>query len=204
MDLPQAYHEDPHFMKNLKEHVITQDHRKAHNQQQLYLMLYIEFLMHNVGTSILKAAEYADAKFADGTLAKSRFISPGWRRIQKLFADAISNKDSVNDISDGDDTATAVFVGDSLKASKDPEHLPPANVWQRFTNGFRSISTLLASPQSHFAFRCATATISIGLIAYLRETQNFFFVQRGTWALIMVVGRCARALHGADCLIRDC
>lgn len=79
-----------------------------------------------------------------------------------------------------------VYLGDSLKVRKDPEHLPAANAWERTGNGVRIISGFLKSPESAYGFRVACATMSIGIVAYLRETQSFFVTQRLVWAMIMV------------------
>ena len=187
IDLPASHWDNPEVHFSLKDHFKnTESVRKVHNQQQLYLILYIEYLIFLIGTSILKAVNYADAKYADGTFAKNRFIFPGFRRLQKLISETLTNRDSVNDMTDGDNTGTNIWIGDSLKTRKDPEHLPPANVYQKVTNHFRGFSALLASPQSSFAFRAATATISIGILAFIHETQHFFLNQRGVWAMIMI------------------
>ena len=79
-----------------------------------------------------------------------------------------------------------VDLGDSLKAKRDPEHLPATNAWQKFGDGVRSMSGFLSSAESAFGFRVACATMSIGIMAYLKDTQNFFVTQRLVWAMIMV------------------
>jgi hypothetical protein len=118
-------------------------------------------------------------------MKKKRLILPGIRRIRKLFESAWS-KEEDTDYGIEDGQMTSIYMGDSLKARKDPEHLPPANAYEKVTNYIRVIPKTLASPQSSFAFRCAVATMSLGILAYLRQTHAFFLKQRLMWAMIML------------------
>lgn len=186
IDLPSSFWADPEAQHSWKDtQSMTESIRQTQNQQQLYLILYMEYLMYSIGCAILKMVKYADSKVADGTLKKNRFINPGTRRLKKLFMDIIANKDQEHILTDGDSTSTSVWMGDSLNARKDPEHLPPNNIWEKFTDHLRGISKFLASPASAFAFRAAVATISIGVLAFIRQTHNFFLQQRVLWAMIM-------------------
>jgi hypothetical protein len=186
IDLPPTFFNSPHAEYRWKDSKSMSDSvRQTQNQQQLYLILYMEYLMHSIGKAILKASQYADSKVADGTLSKTRFINPGPRRIQKLFADLFVNKDSDNIMRDGESTGTSIWLGDGLNVRKDPEHLPPATAWQKGTNWIRAIPQALASEASTFGFRAAVATMSLGVLAYIEQTHRFFQDQRVVWALIM-------------------
>jgi len=50
----------------------------------------------------------------------------------------------------------------------------------------RMISHVLASPESAFGFRCACATMSVAIVAYLQHTQTFFTRERLFWSQIMI------------------
>lgn len=141
--------------------------------------------MYSIGLAILKMVKYADSKVADGTLKKKHFINPGPQRIRKLFEDIFRNKDQEHMLTDGDTTGTSVWMGDSLNVRKDSEHLPPKNIYEKVTNHLRGVSRFFASDASAFAFRAAVATMSIGILAYIRQTQSFFLQQRILWAMIM-------------------
>lgn len=82
-------------------------------------------------------------------------------------------------------TDTNVRLGDAFRRRRDPEHLPPQNAWERFTDQFRQIAHFFKSPASKFGFRVAVATMSIAVINCLRDTQIFFTQQRLFWAQIM-------------------
>lgn len=159
--------------------------RSKLNQHQLYLILYIGFLTYNIGQMVLKLAEWADARHEDGTMTKKRIINPGWRRIRKLVMEAFQKSDNDETLSDGVNGGTNIFLGDGLKQVKDPEHLPPTSLYQKLTDRLRAIPRLLHSEAASFAFRAAVAAMSIGILAYIRQTRTFFLEQRGMWAMIM-------------------
>lgn len=185
LKLPQSFWDDPAQQYSIKDLSDESTVRQRENQQQLYLILYLRFLVWSTGNAILSMVHFADAKVADGKMKKKRLILPGIRRIRKLFESAWS-KEEDTDYGIEDGQMTSIYMGDSLKARKDPEHLPPANAYEKVTNYIRVIPKTLASPQSIFAFRCAVATMSLGILAYLRQTHEFFLKQRLMWAMIML------------------
>jgi len=161
--------------------------RKA-DQRQLYTLLYVMFLLNSIGRSTIEFVKFADEH--DQATAKSKFIWPGGKRFKKwiksIFSSQDANQDDETTVAGSDRSNTTVYMGDAYKSKKDPEHLPPANAWERFGNVIRSISHFLGSPESAFGFRAACATMSIAIIAFLRPTQTFFVENRLVWALIMV------------------
>jgi hypothetical protein len=79
-----------------------------------------------------------------------------------------------------------IYLGDSLKIPKDPEHLPPRNFGQVMGNKLRIIPKLLGSDAVKFGVRVAIATMSIGIMDFLKDSHHFFISQRVVWALIMM------------------
>jgi Putative ER transporter, 6TM, N-terminal/Fusaric acid resistance protein-like/Aromatic acid exporter family member 2 len=183
--VPSSFWDDPSQQYSMKDLPDESAVRKRENQRQLYLILYLRFLTWSTGNAILKMVRFADSKVADGTMKKKRLILPGVRRIRKLFESAWS-KEEDTDLGIEAGQMTNIYMGASLMAKKDPEHLPPANVFEKLTDYIRVIPKILASPESSFGFRCAVATMSIGILAYLRQTEAFFLKQRLLWALIML------------------
>ncbi|KAA6406487.1 MAG: hypothetical protein FRX48_09758 [Lasallia pustulata] len=158
------------------------------SQRQLYLVLYLEFLLWSTGNSILDLVRFADSKVRDGTTSKKHWVVPGMKRLRKWAMNAFKPEDSSTEHTPDSSEVGSNFIaaGDSLQMQKDPEHLPPTNVWQRLGNAVRSASHILGSPESAFGFRVACATLSVGIVAYLRGTQHFFVEQRLFWAMIMI------------------
>ncbi|KAF1921458.1 hypothetical protein BDU57DRAFT_544942 [Ampelomyces quisqualis] len=161
---------------------------RKRDQRQLYVLLYVIFLLNSIGRSTLEFVTFADEH--DQAKAKSKVMWPGAKRFKKwiksIFSSQDANQDDETTIAGIDRSNTTVYMGDAYKSRKDPEHLLPANAWEKFGNGIRSISHFLRSPESAFGFRAACATMSIAILAFLRDTQTFFVEQRLVWALIMV------------------
>ena len=185
---PSTFWDDNHQEHSAKGQTLSTDAgRQRSNQQQLYLILYVEFLTWSIGKSILKMVRFADSKVEDGTMKKIHLIIPAWRRLRKwcmsVFKQSDDHGGGIDDFEMGDGN---VWIGDSLKAKKDPEHLPPSNFLEKTTDWIRTIPAFLQSAEAAFAFRVAVATMSVGILTYLRQTQAFFLRQRGLWSLIMV------------------
>ena len=158
----------------------------AYDRKRLYIILYLNFLIYTTGRSVLGLVRFADAKVADGTMKRARWISPGWRRLKEWIVSLFTVEDSSMADHTPDNEGTSVDVGDSYHKKKDPEHLPPATRWERLTSGFGAISKFFSSPASGFGLRVVVATMSLGILAYVQPTQAWFLHQRGIWGLIMV------------------
>jgi Fusaric acid resistance protein-like len=131
----------------------------------------------------LELVKFADSKNADKAMKHSRLIFPQGRYLSRkvhLSADE-------GNTSDGESVARDNDSSSAQEGLSDPEHLPPANSWERAGNSLRSISHFLASDQSVFGFRAAAASFTVAIPAYLHQTQDFFFQQRLIWALIVIV-----------------
>lgn len=159
--------------------------RNKLNRHQLYLILYVNFLSSSVGRSVLSLVRYADSLVEDGTMSRKRFINPGWRRLRKLMQDAFTHSSSDETLAAEVNGGSNVFLGDALNQRRDPEHLAPTNAYEKATELLRKVPALFQSEASSFAFRVVFATMSIGIVCFIRETRNFFLTQRGLWALIM-------------------
>ncbi|KAJ3561770.1 hypothetical protein NPX13_g8816 [Xylaria arbuscula] len=157
------------------------------DQEQLYVLLYIETLMEAAGEGVLRFVQFADSKVADGTMETKRLIVPKPKVLRKWIESVFSEEDERQE-NDGDlfeSGMAIIYMGDSF-AKKDPEHLPPTNSWQRAGNALRAVSKFFSSEESAFGFRCACATLTVGIVAFLENTHAFFQEQRLVWAMIII------------------
>ena len=174
---------------NIDEGTTDPSHfRSERDQVQLYIILYMENLMHASGEAVQDLVDFADEKVAEGTMSKKRFIAPTIHRLRKWFKAVFSNEDSsAEQTPDVMETgANLVHFGNAYNRKKDPEHLPPETTWERFGNGLRKLTKFFGSEESAFGFRVACATMTIGIVAFLEETQHFFMEQRLVWAMIII------------------
>ncbi|KAF2758020.1 hypothetical protein EJ05DRAFT_438934 [Pseudovirgaria hyperparasitica] len=155
------------------------DAATVHRQRQLFVLLHIEHLFWSSSNAFV-----ALVRHCDGKRLQKHIIYPSWKRVRKWlfsvgrFADPTNDDDGLADVSD-------VLYGEAFNPRKDPERLPAKTSWQRFGASFRRVPTLLRSEHSVFGFRIACAIMSIGIAAFLEETQNFFVRQRLFWAAII-------------------
>ncbi|SCO80714.1 uncharacterized protein FRV6_04927 [Fusarium oxysporum] len=156
------------------------------NQAQLYVILYIQQLMHVAGDALQDLVAFADKKIEDGTMKHKRLIFPTERRLLKWLMSVFKGQDSSVKQNQDILETNNIDYGDSLNHKKDLEHLPATNIWQHFGNWLRRILLLLGSKESHFGFRVAAATMTVGILAFLEQTQQFFQDQRLDWAMITI------------------
>jgi hypothetical protein len=148
----------------------------------------MEHLLYSTGTSITEFVQFADKAVEDGSMKKNRLIVPGQRRIKKWIL-SIGREDTSVDTESPDSMeagANNVYLGAGFNPKKDPEHLPPVTAWQHFGNIIRTIPRFLGSTESSFGFRVACATLTVGIVAFLKDSQMFFIEQRLVWAMIII------------------
>ncbi|KAI9375034.1 MFS transporter [Aspergillus egyptiacus] len=150
----------------------------------MFLLLYMSQLQDKLLTTVLDVIKFADGKIADGTMARGRLICPLGRSIQ-TWCSIPSNASDPGRRPSSPVTSSALNQEIQPTRHPDPEHLPPANGWERASAKLRL--DLVRSDQSVFGFRVAAASICVGILAYLHQTQEFFLRQRGMWVMIVIV-----------------
>ncbi|KAJ6109216.1 hypothetical protein N7486_001450 [Penicillium sp. IBT 16267x] len=158
------------------------------SRRQLYLFLYMEQLLYSTGQNVLGFVQYADGVAAKGKLSRTRLIIPGAKRTWKWAKTFMSAPDHNEDDNMGDihTQSSSLELGEAYRHRKDPEHLPPSNLFQKVGDKIRVLPRFLRSLESSYGFRVACATMTIAVIAFLHDTQDFFTQQRLVWAMIMV------------------
>lgn len=143
--------------------------------------------MTQTAEAALDFVNFADEKVASGSMAKNRLILPTSKRIRKWIVSMFSDNDqSAENSADIFNAPSVVYIGDGFSAKRDPEHLPPANAWERMGNCLRFMNKFFGSEQSMFGLRVACATMTIGIINFLEDSQAFFMKQRFVWAMIII------------------
>ncbi|KAJ5979646.1 hypothetical protein N7481_006944 [Penicillium waksmanii] len=156
--------------------------------QEFFLILYMAHLQDDLLTATMKLVNFADSKVVDGTMVRGRLIFPR----QKSIRDWLSLSHGKDSQSLQENRRSSVDPADIDRTERDtrfpdPEHLPPANIWEKGSAVLRVISHALKSDESTFGFRVAAASFSVGILAYLHQTQDFFIRQRCIWAMIVIV-----------------
>lgn len=156
-------------------------------KEELLVALSLENLEDTALAAVHDLVNLAEQMEQAGKMQRARLILPGaaqliaWLSFNTLYSGTTSqNHDSVEEEPDDPDAR-------HLEELSDPEHLPASSTWQRLGNRLRSLSHMMSSDQSVFGFRAACASFTVGILAYLHQTQHFFTEQRLVWAMIVVV-----------------
>jgi hypothetical protein len=191
IELPDDFFTNPEVMKNFQDpdwlKLDFDPALRARSRRQLYICLYMEFLLWSIGRRVYDLVIFAETARVAGKLGKKRLIVPGSKTLKKWFksffkADADSSE---NQQMEGSDEMTRVHLGSAYTRKKDPMHLPPQNAWERIGDRIRKLAQFFGSPESVFGARVALATMCIAVVAYLRDTQVFYTQNRIFWAQIM-------------------
>lgn len=155
-------------------------------RQRLFVILYLDHLMHCTGLAILNFVNYADYLSKSATFSQARVILPNSKtsvqRSQKFHT--VTDSALNENLENGSQTMP---INHTIQPHNyDIEHLEATNKWQKFGNSIRTIPRFLRSPESLFGFRVACATLSVGIVAFLHQSQIFFREQRLVWAMITV------------------
>lgn len=191
VELPPDFFDDPYRKDFQAPAWMNEDVRYPERQRlrrQLFLCLHWEYLQFNVNRRVYDLILCVEGLQASGKLSKTRLVVPGYKRLRKWLLGLFSHENEAQDdqqIDTGGNTIT-VYLGEAFKKRKDPEHLPPANAWERSSDMLRKVAHFFASPASAFGFRVACATMSIAIVAFLRDTQTFYTRERLFWSQIMI------------------
>lgn len=157
-------------------------------RQEFFLILYMGHLQDDLLATTLKLAKFADNKVADRTMTRGRLIFPKQRSIRDwLSVSHGRNGQSSPESRQSSLNPLDINLAERQTSFPDPEHLPPANIWEKGSAILHTISRIIKSDQSLFGFRVAAASFSVGILAYLHQTQDFFIRQRCIWAMIVIV-----------------
>ncbi|KAK1142624.1 hypothetical protein N8T08_007428 [Aspergillus melleus] len=152
-------------------------------RQEFFLILYMGHLQETLLKATLDLVKFADSKIADGTMKHNRVIFPKQNSIREWISLNPEKKESDSPPNRRQSSPANPPAGQF----PDPEHLPPANVFEKGSTILRVISRVIRSEQSLFGFRVAAASFSVGILAFLYQTQDFFIHQRCIWAMIVIV-----------------
>jgi hypothetical protein len=119
---------------------------------------------------------------------KKRLVLPTWKQMKKWFWASLSREDRELDYYQYSRRSGTVriYLDDVLQTGTDPEHAPPQSTWEKIGDNFRRGFHFFGSPESVFGFRVAVATMTVSLVAFLRNSQHFYIQQRLIWGSIMI------------------
>ncbi|PGH20375.1 hypothetical protein AJ80_03643 [Polytolypa hystricis UAMH7299] len=157
--------------------------RSSALQREYFLTLYMLYLQNMVVDATLALAKFAHTKVVDRTMAQHRLIYPDNFIVGTWFSPSPEPQE--------DSTVFSAYnqPREDNEGNKvaDPQHLVPANIWERGSGYVGRVVRLVGSDLSMFGFRVSVASFCVAILAFLDQTQEFFIRQRGVWAMIVIV-----------------
>ncbi|CAI4215630.1 unnamed protein product [Parascedosporium putredinis] len=138
-------------------------------QHEYCLALYLFYMEDLVANSVYSLVSFAKSKVDDGTMSRSRLIYPtfleyyrhdGEPREEEEESSVYSNCSVPREFQDG---ATVT----------DPIHLIPTHFWERWAGKLGKVARFLGSDLSMFGLRVAAASLCLGIVALLQDSQEF-------------------------------
>lgn len=114
---------------------------------------------------------------------KKIFIYPSLPALKEWVFDCFSTDRDAIDITG--ETSTTRFSSSDFQP-RDPEHLPPRNLYEKVGTYLRTVYYFIGSEDSALGLWAACATMTIAILAFLKNTHVFFINQRVVWASVSI------------------
>ncbi|PNP39586.1 hypothetical protein TGAMA5MH_08605 [Trichoderma gamsii] len=169
-----------------------------YNTLRYFLFLHSQTILSSLGEEFLKLLIFVDDCY---THPKKLLIPPFFYPrywIERLIGLRATQRDSASLKSDAQ---TSIKLGASFYDPKNPDHLPPSNLMETIGDYIRKISAIFRSDHAAYGLRGACAIMTVGIIAFLHDSQDFYFAQRFLWALFAIVLSMARTTGSSTFLL---
>lgn len=180
----ELVHNDPRQVINMLNESQICDRCQHHIQEVVSIEERAHFVLWHSSRAVVQMVEFADGMVNSGHLQRKHVIVPSWHAMYQwwfmMFANPESTSQDHSEEMEGHVPLSAVRTRDHRRFSAQP-------YVEAVAKRVRAVPRLLGSPHSMFGFRTMCASMSIGIIAYLRDSHDFFVRQRVIWALIMTM-----------------
>lgn len=190
---PEFIENFTHYLKDFsrRKHEIEQLVKKSEEadgsaeehsgiQNEYCLALYLFYMEDLVADAVDSLVSFAKGKVDDGTMRRGRLIHPTLLEWYNHAGESDEEPSVYSDFSQPRDLDEGTKV-------TDPSHIEPANAWERWAATIARLPRFLGSDLSMFGLRVACASLCLGIVALLQDSQEFFIRQRGIWAMVVVV-----------------
>ncbi|KAL7917238.1 hypothetical protein ACQKWADRAFT_324807 [Trichoderma austrokoningii] len=169
-----------------------------YNTLRYFLFLHSQTILSSLGEEFLKLLIYVD----DCYTHPKRLLIPRYLRPRHWTERFCSSKGMEQESAfHKSDVQTSIKLGSSFYDPKNPDHLPPSNFMETIGDYIRQISSIFRSDHAAYGLRGACAIMTVGVIAFLHDSQDFYFAQRFLWALFAIVLSMARTTGSSTFLL---
>ncbi|PTB50194.1 hypothetical protein M431DRAFT_95903 [Trichoderma harzianum CBS 226.95] len=168
------------------------------NTLRYFLFLHSQTLLSSLGNELLNLLTFLDDCYSrpkrllippvlHPSYWVERFVNLGGIRLESTSQDA--------------EKQTNVELGPAFYSPKNPDHLPPSNLMETIGDYIRKIPSVFRSDHAAFGLRVACAIMTIAIIAFLHDSQNFYFRHRFLWSLFAILLSMARTAGSSTFLL---
>lgn len=177
-------HDNPMEIIQMLETTKICDQCRHYIQKMVSIEQRAHFVLWHSSRAIVRLVEFTRDKFDSGFLQRKHIILPSYDTLLKWWFDMFRNPESTSHDHSSDMES---HIPLTVVHTRDHRYFSAESYIEAVAKQIRAIPRLLRSPHSIYGFRTLCASMSIGIIAYLRDTHNFFVRQRVIWALIMTM-----------------
>ncbi|KAH8123452.1 hypothetical protein ACSS6W_007516 [Trichoderma asperelloides] len=169
-----------------------------YNTLRYFLFLHSQTILSSLGEEFLKLLVYFDDCYTHSKrLLIPPFLQPRYW-IERFIPPGSIRRDGTSQTTGAQ---TSIKLGSSFYNPKNPDHLPPSNFMETIGDYIRKISSIFRSDHAAYGLRGACAIMTIGIIAFLHDSQDFYFAQRFLWALFAILLSMARTAGSSTFLL---
>lgn len=99
------------------------------------------------------------------------------------------------------DVQSNVELGSAYYDRKNPDHLPPANFTEALGDKIRKIDSMFRTKHAAYGLRGVCAIMTLTIMAFLRDSQEFYSKQRFLWALFAILFSMGRTAGSSTFLL---
>ena len=149
----------------------------------------VHFVLWHSTKAVIHLLHFTEALSSSGRLQQKRIICPSWAVLFEWVFKMFESPDSMNhDHLSETLESQGLFKMDTINGRNRRHFSAYAHTYLQYIGRRASaIPHALRSPSSLFGFRTMCASMSIGIIAYLKDSQQFFVRERVIWAMIMTM-----------------
>ncbi|OAR00107.1 hypothetical protein LLEC1_04811 [Akanthomyces lecanii] len=145
-----------------------------------FALLHSQTILAALGRKLLKLLLYLD----DIHVRPKRLVVPNYLCLSywtSLFNSATPRNPQKR--SDG----AKVELDPAFHKPRNPDHLPAANTMEAAGDYIRKISSVLRTDHAAYGLRGVCAVMTIAIVGFLHDSQDFYFAQRLLWALFAIL-----------------
>ncbi|TQV92273.1 MFS transporter [Cordyceps javanica] len=149
-----------------------------------FALLHSQTILTALGRKLLRLIVYLDDRHG----RPRRFVPPNFLSLSywaRYFSCDLANnlrRDVQNK-----DGGPKVELDPVFHKPRNPDHLPAANTMEAVGDFIRKINSVLRTEHAAYGLRGACAVMTIAIIGFLHDSQDFYFAQRLLWALFAIL-----------------